>query len=214
MNAIISRDAARSNGQSFFYTGKPCQNGHTDFRYVCNTVCVSCGKENRQKYRLSANPEVRKRKRERSRIYYSENKDRIKQRTRTWKENFPERASENGKKYHRTIGGRARSLLNSARIRAAKKNIDFAIPPEWVENRLARGVCEITGLPFVFSTDKKGFRNPFAPSLDRRDNSQGYTEENCRVILWALNMGFADWGEDIYSRIAESYLKSGMKYDL
>ena len=40
---IISRDEARAQGLRWYYTGKPCVNGHDAQRYVSNQGCVECG---------------------------------------------------------------------------------------------------------------------------------------------------------------------------
>lgn len=55
---------------------------------------------------------------------------------------------------------------------------------EWAEKRWT-GKCEITGLPFILSTQ----RNPylFSPSLDKIVPSLGYVPDNCRFILHAVN---------------------------
>ena len=49
--------------------------------------------------------------------------------------------------------------------------------------RLDRGVCEFSGVPFVYEP-----RHPHLPSIDRIDPTQpGHMKDNCRVILWGLN---------------------------
>lgn len=42
---IISRDDARALGQKWYFTGKLCQNGHIDKRYVSTTICYACKRE-------------------------------------------------------------------------------------------------------------------------------------------------------------------------
>lgn len=39
---VITRQAAALAGQTRFYTGKICRNGHTAERYVVNGACVEC----------------------------------------------------------------------------------------------------------------------------------------------------------------------------
>ena len=41
------------------------------------------------------------------------------------------------------------------------------------------------------SLSETNFKNqhPFAPSIDRLDNSLGYTEANCKIIVFSLNAG-------------------------
>lgn len=37
------RKRAMRLGEQYYTTGKPCKNGHTDFRQTCNSVCKQCG---------------------------------------------------------------------------------------------------------------------------------------------------------------------------
>lgn len=41
---IISRDEARANGFTQYRTGKPCQRGHTGWRYVSVGTCIPCAR--------------------------------------------------------------------------------------------------------------------------------------------------------------------------
>jgi len=56
---IISAKEAKAKGLKFYFTGKPCKNGHIDKRYVHQWCCVSCKREQaRQNY--SRNPNSHK----------------------------------------------------------------------------------------------------------------------------------------------------------
>jgi len=153
----------------------------------------------------------KERKKALGRRQYQKNKEKLQEYGRIYRANNPEMISKKSRMYHNSIRGRARSLFSSARNRASTKNYEIDIDVKWIEERLNKGVCEMTGLTFVFVTDGKNYRNPYAPSLDRKDNLKGYTKDNCRVILWALNMGFANWGEYTYMQIAKHLV---MEYDL
>jgi hypothetical protein len=50
---IISRDAARKRGLTHFYTGKPCAQGHTVERQVCDRSCVTCRPIAQRRYSVS-----------------------------------------------------------------------------------------------------------------------------------------------------------------
>ena len=86
----------------------------------------------------------------------------------------------------------AASLFSAWRTRAKVKGREFSLTPEWVEQRLLAGACEVTGIPFVLGV----FRHAFLPSIDRIDSSKGYTPENCRVVLWMINAAKNDLAED------------------
>ena len=65
------------------------------------------------------------------------------------------------------------------------------------------GKCEMSGIPF----SEKGtewFRNPWSPSLDRIDSKKGYTPDNVRIVLCAVNAAMNEWGEDVFRFIAKS----------
>lgn len=42
---IITRSDAISQGLARYFTGKPCRNGHIDWRLVVNWTCVQCAKD-------------------------------------------------------------------------------------------------------------------------------------------------------------------------
>jgi hypothetical protein len=97
----------------------------------------------------------------------------------------------------------ASKLLASARQRAKKKKLHYALAPHaaQIARRVCRGKCELSGLPFVFSG------GPMAPSIDRIccvstvvwDKS--YTLANTRIILWCLNASFGDWGQGVMMNV-------------
>lgn len=95
-------------------------------------------------------------------------------------------------------------LLSAAKHRAAKTNKDFNLTREWCEQRWT-GNCELTKLPFILNTFR---RNGFSPSIDRIDSTKGYTQDNCRFILWCVNaFKITETDADIY-RVAEALLAS------
>lgn len=118
----------------------------------------------------------------------------------------PELWKRKSRDYYNSVRGRAKSLFNAAQRRSVQRNYDFDIDLDWVISKLEFGKCALTGIPFIFEPRQDGYRNPYSPSLDRKDSSKGYTKENCRVILWALNMGFADWGQETYLEIARALI--------
>lgn len=47
--------------------------------------------------------------------------------------------------------------------------------------------------------------NPYSPSLDRIDTSRGYTKDNVRLVVYAVNIMLMDWGESIFARVVNGY---------
>ena len=117
-----------------------------------------------------------------------------------------ERQSVQRKKYRSTPRGKAVQLHSGAKHRARSQGREFDLTKDWVTERIEAGVCEITGIPFKWEQGTLHVRNPYAPSIDRIDSSEGYTADNCRLILWGLNIGFSTWGEKEYEIMARAYL--------
>ena len=110
--------------------------------------------------------------------------------------------------YKRTIKGRAVTLMSNARTRCKNKGIDISITQEWVEAHLTRGTCEITGLYFSFEPPPEGVTRRWdAPSLDRIDKHKPYTEDNARVILWAVNCALSEYGTEVMLPILRATIK-------
>lgn len=100
------------------------------------------------------------------------------------------------------IATKASNLVRYARRRARLKGLTFEITKEWVEARIRSFYCEATGLPFDL-TKIPGRRNPYGPSLDRKDPSQGYTRENTQVVVWIYNTLKSDFGEEEVSLLVQ-----------
>ena len=110
--------------------------------------------------------------------------------------------------YKRTISGRAVSLMGNARRRCKAKGIELNITQAWVEKHLIRGTCEITGFHFCFEPrDQNTTRRWDAPSLDRINKDLPYTEDNTRVILWAVNCALAEYGTKTMLPILKAMVK-------
>ena len=82
--------------------------------------------------------------------------------------------------------------------------MEFDLTREWAEEKIEAGVCEVTGLQFEYSKDGKDRFQPFIPSVDRIDSSKGYTQDNCRMVVWIYNMAKAEWSDDIVLRMAKA----------
>lgn len=88
--------------------------------------------------------------------------------------------------------GRARDLVRAA----GKRSDSVSITAEWVASKIENGYCELTGIPFDLSPSDEFGRNPFAPSLDRKDSkNRNYDVDNSRVVLWAVNSALSEFGE-------------------
>lgn len=115
--------------------------------------------------------------------------------------------SDNGRKARRsdiskieakvkTVEGRAAKMLHNAKYHGGGCHLTI----EWIIGKLKAGKCEMTGLPF----DLNG--GPYGPSIDRIDSKKGYTEDNCRVIVWWLNRALYVWGDEVFRAVASAYI--------
>ena len=91
--------------------------------------------------------------------------------------------------------GRAHVLLNNAKRRAKKTGAAVTINHAWIVERIELGRCALSGLPFDLTASPAGSAHPYAPSLDRIDNSvRDYTPANTRVVLHSVNTALNQYG--------------------
>lgn len=91
-------------------------------------------------------------------------------------------------RWRMTAIGRANNLLNNAKHVAKVRNLELDLTRQWVVERILNGKCEVTGIDFQFNAPCPGHRtNSFAPSIDRINQTGGYTQQNCRVVVWIYN---------------------------
>lgn len=84
-----------------------------------------------------------------------------------------------------------------------KRGLEYDLDAEWFIRRLTKG-CELTGLPFEIN--EKGLQMT-SPSCDRIDPSKGYTKDNCRLILNALNCFKGNGCDEEMLRIAKKLVE-------
>lgn len=98
-----------------------------------------------------------------------------------------------------------RTMFFNAERRARSSGRSFNISPAsfiaCVER--AGGRCEVSGIPFVI--DEK--RSPFAPSIDRIENSIGYDPGNVRIVCHVANVAMNTWGMEPVVALVDSFLR-------
>lgn len=103
-----------------------------------------------------------------------------------------------------TVKGKAVHLLKHARKRVQKNGYEITITKEWLIDKLEKGLCEATGIPFKKIDNTRG---PYTATLDRKDNNKGYTEENTRVVIWAFNKAKGEWSEEVLVNWIKEYMR-------
>lgn len=88
-----------------------------------------------------------------------------------------------------------------------RRKLDFNLSAIDVQELLAESEwrCAVTGVGF--SMRVVSGRRPFAPSIDRIDNSKGYSKDNCRMVCAATNIALNVWGEQVFGVLARSYAR-------
>jgi hypothetical protein len=98
--------------------------------------------------------------------------------------------------------------FRSCARRAETRGMEISITQQWVEERLENisYKCEVTGLDFDLVMLSNSHGKPFAPSIDRINSSQGYTQSNTRIVCVATNYAMNAWGETVLAVIANQYV--------
>lgn len=132
----------------------------------------------------------------RAREYILKNKDKVKQKVKEnwkkYKDKYDEKHGDKSAKLrlerYKTIEGRTNAIFTNSKTRAKKLGIENSLFKEFVYFSLFMGKCQATGFKFDLHTTSS-VRNPFAPSIDRKDNNKGYTIDNVQIVCSMYNMG-------------------------
>lgn len=156
--------------------------------------CRSCVKERRKKVGYDTyayNPESHKRRQRKA------------------------RAADNNKAYEKsfrkgyllTFEGKASKLLASAKHRAQAKGREFDLDLDWVKDNLSEEKCQATGVSFVYEVPNEQRHGDFSPSVDRVDNTRGYTKDNCQIVCLMYNRAKSEGTLDNVLMMAKEMVK-------
>lgn len=67
--------------------------------------------------------------------------------------------------------------------------------------------CQATGVELVLIKDDNVTHSAFRPSVDRIDNSKGYTKDNCRVVAVIYNKAKSDYNDEDVLKMAKSMIE-------
>jgi hypothetical protein len=106
----------------------------------------------------------------------------------------------------------AAMACHRARSGALKRGIPFELKPAIVYAMMKETAfrCSVSGIPFSKRFVQAGDRDPWGPSIDRIENRQGYSLENCRMVCLAANLAMNDWGLDVLLRLSRGIHRSSL----
>lgn len=82
----------------------------------------------------------------------------------------------------------ARKLIVTSKQSVKGSGLQHSISEAHLNQQLSSGKCQVTGLPIKSNIGTGENRGAYSPSLDRIDNSVGYTDSNTRVVSWLYNL--------------------------
>jgi hypothetical protein len=154
--------------------------------------------------------------------YYKENQNLIKEQVAQYKKLNPEKIKADSikyyknnrnkvrlsqQKYNNSPRGRLIMLMNDSQKRSKEKefdlNIDFLLN---LYNKQS-GKCILTDIEFSFEKPKKFRVDPFGVSIDKINPKLSYTQNNVRLVCVAVNFALNEFGDDIFKKISEAYIK-------
>lgn len=95
-----------------------------------------------------------------------------------------------------------RATLSTIKGRAKRKGIEFSITEDDV---IIPDICPLLGIPITFGGNYTNRNN--SPSIDRIDNSKGYTSDNIRVISFLANTIKRDLSKELLITFSENIVK-------
>lgn len=98
----------------------------------------------------------------------------------------------------------ARKLLGACRGSAKQRGHVCTITEADIEALLAPMTCSVTGLPLSLEHEGDTRRNPWAPSIDRLDCSEGYVPGNVRVVCAIYNLARGDFPDEVVVTMAKA----------
>ena len=169
-----SHQKAKSLGETHFFTGKKCVNGHLSARYTKSKLCVECTRASNRARNKHRNPD---------KIKEYNASEAARAARKKWRKNNP-------KRYWASRASRA------ARLRAEKRGVPFDLTPEYVMS-IMPDRCPVFGTELTYAVVSKN--RDFAPSIDRIHPEKGYVPGNVVVVSMRANLIKSKYGsKDIY----------------
>lgn len=128
-----------------------------------------------------------------------------KARNRRWALENPERKKQNFQNWWRK--NRAYDLWRRAKNRALLSGRQFEITTEQLKALIENTVfCPYTGVRIDLEPMDGAKRNPWGPSVDRKDNRQGYTLDNIEITSLWWNLAKNEWPIEVMNEAVRGLL--------
>jgi len=137
---------------------------------------------------------------QKSEEYRKNNKDKIKETNRN---RYNRKGKDKQKEQRKIPEVRAKRLHSSCRYGALKRGLEFLIEPEDILRGILNSKCPRTGVEFVLDDPK----SPWRPSIDRIDNSRGYTKDNIQIVSWIYNCAKHTYSDDTVLEMSIAIVK-------
>jgi hypothetical protein len=96
-------------------------------------------------------------------------------------------------------------LYDAAKGKAVSRGLSFDLEFNTVLIGVQRGRCEVSGIPFDMRKKPYGAMDfPFRASLDRIDNTLGYTCSNVKVVAKIYNTAKWVWNDEDVIQLARA----------
>lgn len=149
-------------------------------------VCISCRKKYNAEYYsnnkleiLAREKEYKQNNKEKINLWNEQNRDKRNKQHQIWRKDNKEHVNDWKRKNYQNEP--RRSMVWNSKGRAKKRGLehdikfdDFEIPKN----------CPVLNIPIMWN---KGKSTDNSPTIDRIDNSKGYTQDNIQIISWRAN---------------------------
>ena len=133
-----TRSEAKEIGSMYYFTNKPCKNGHTSKRLVSNKHCYECdlghsknyhesNKEAIKDYKKSYRESNREAIREQQKAYRESNRESIREHMKSYYESNREAIRERNKSYYATKVGKSPDELGTRRTPDPARYVYFLV---------------------------------------------------------------------------------------
>ena len=109
-------------------------------------------------------------------------------------------------KSERKLRSKIRARWRMTKKGAEARELNFTLTEEDVDNLLHSGVCARTGIAFEAAGD-------FAASIDRVDNTGGYTIDNVQAVCWIYNRAKGASTDAVVLRMAKALVNTTKVFD-